>query len=532
MIPRIFHQIWVGPAPFPDDFARYQQTWLDLNAGWELRFWTEENLPQDVRWPEVHDRMRIPAERSDILRLEILWRHGGVYLDADFECRQPLDPLIGDVDFFAAYLKPDRVNNAIVGAVPGHPIVDRALRELRPQAAYGLDKTYSGPLFLDALLKEYPDVTIFEPELFYPTTPEERERAVAVHHMARSWKDDVELKKTAAIAERRLHRLRRELARAERRRQIAERAAVELEAAQALRPERALLVRTPREALVFLKMRLYAPVAHRGRRRRKQLEERGLALRRLARARAAARPHLRPPAPSCAVLAIPRVFHRIQLGPPPDAVEELRLRGLWERWNPKWSTRVWTEETLPSGMRPEAYERLRSPRERSQIIRLELLARHGGVCVDGDMECRRPLEPLLEGASLVAAVTPTGIVDGALIGAVPGHRAIDDALARLQPRSFWSGGRGLPHPLLDAEALVAAPDAVVLPAEAFPPADAAGDDAVAIRHTPQDEDGRGWAAVLEAEAEVAELKRRVAAALAAADAAEARLDAARTHDSR
>lgn len=211
MIPKILHHIWVGPDPFPAEFERYRKTWQLHHPAWELRLWTEENLPGDLRRREVYDKLRVPAERSDILRLELLYRYGGVYVDTDVECQRPLDPLIEGLDFFTAYLKPGRVNNAVIGSIPEHPIVGRALDDLSPREFYGYDKSAAGPLFFDELMKRYPDATVFPPEVFYPKDPAERRDAVTVHHVARSWKDDAGFRKAALLAEERL-----DLARAER----------------------------------------------------------------------------------------------------------------------------------------------------------------------------------------------------------------------------------------------------------------------------------------------------------------------------
>jgi mannosyltransferase OCH1-like enzyme len=227
VIPRILHQVWLGPKRLPDEFADYRETWRRHHPSWQLRLWTEDNLPADLRRPEVYERLRVPAERSDILRLEVLYRDGGVYVDTDFECRGPLDDLIEGLDFFAAYLKPGRANNAVIGAVPGHPILDRALDEVRPVDSYGYDKHAAGPLFLDALLKDYPDVTIFDPPVFYPATPAEREQAVAIHHAARSWKDAEGFRQAALRAEARLARAQKELE-AERKRHEKTRRALEI----------------------------------------------------------------------------------------------------------------------------------------------------------------------------------------------------------------------------------------------------------------------------------------------------------------
>lgn len=218
MIPRIFHQIWVGPSALPDEYGEYQQSWLEHHPGWELRLWTEDNLPDEPARPEVRDKLRAPAERSDILRLDVLHRFGGVYIDTDFECRRSIEPLIEGLDFFTAYLKPDRINNAIIGAAPGHAFLRRALDELRPREFHGYDKDATGPSFLNNLIRQYPELKIFEAELFYPNTATEKRRAYAVHHAGRSWQDSaflqekiLQLKKEVAEgneAKRRLEKTR------------------------------------------------------------------------------------------------------------------------------------------------------------------------------------------------------------------------------------------------------------------------------------------------------------------------------------
>jgi len=218
-IPRVFHQIWVGSAPFPEEYLRYQQTWLEHHPGWRLELWTEESLPDDLVRKEAYERLRQPAERSDIVRLELLERHGGIYLDADFECRRSLEPLLADVEFFVAELKPSRVNNAIIGSVPHHPLLQRAIREVRPRETWGLvDKAGTGPVFLNRLIGDFPDVTVFDWPLFYPRTPDEENAAYAVHKHARSWQDAEGFRKHAEKLERRWTEALDDIARLERER--------------------------------------------------------------------------------------------------------------------------------------------------------------------------------------------------------------------------------------------------------------------------------------------------------------------------
>jgi mannosyltransferase OCH1-like enzyme len=214
LIPRIFHQIWVGPDPFPDEFAAYQETWLEHHPGWELRFWTEETFPKpdDLRRPEAAEKLRAPWERGDIFRLEILWREGGVHVDTDFECRRSIEPLIEEAELFIGYRKPGRVNGALMGSIPGHPLLERGLEEIRPRTSYGMQmgagdanvKDETGPQFLDNLLLGRPEVLFVEPELLYPRTQEQMEAAYAIHHRARAWKDSEGLRASLLKAEKRL----------------------------------------------------------------------------------------------------------------------------------------------------------------------------------------------------------------------------------------------------------------------------------------------------------------------------------------
>lgn len=203
------HQVWVGPDPLPDDFAAYRETWIRHHPGWEHHLWTEGNLPEGFRRPEVYERLRSPVERSDILRYELLWRFGGVYVDTDFECHRPVDPLLEGHDFVIAPLKPNGwVNNAFMGAVPEHPIIDRCLLELRPREFYGYDKKGTGPRFLDTVVKSSEGVTLLTSTLFYQLTPQQLEDAVATHHAAGSWKTMDSYRDAVKLAEQRNFQLR------------------------------------------------------------------------------------------------------------------------------------------------------------------------------------------------------------------------------------------------------------------------------------------------------------------------------------
>src|SRR5918995_5395738 len=216
MIPRTIHHIWIGPDPLPGDQRPWIKSWKRHHPKWEHRLWTEDNLPEDPIRPEIAECLRAPVERADILRLEILYRYGGVYLDTDLECLRPVDEVLGDEDFVGVCHKPGRITNTAIASVPSHPLLERALDEVNPMDMYWTAaserlKEVAGPLLLERLVGDY-DVKLLEPPVFFPSTPEEREGAVAVHHMARVWHNTTTLRAAMLRAEKRLEQTKAKLA--------------------------------------------------------------------------------------------------------------------------------------------------------------------------------------------------------------------------------------------------------------------------------------------------------------------------------
>lgn len=95
-IPRQIHQIWLGPRAgrFDDTLASAVNKWRDygLHLGYEHRLWTEADIaelkpsmrPQNAALVERFIATHAYHAASDILRLELLLIHGGVYVDCDF----------------------------------------------------------------------------------------------------------------------------------------------------------------------------------------------------------------------------------------------------------------------------------------------------------------------------------------------------------------------------------------------------------------------------------------------------------------
>lgn len=212
-IPKIIHQIWVGPNTPPEHFKKWQESILMLHPDWEYKLWTDKDVAQLKMINQRHyDAETNYGAKADILRLELLNQFGGAYIDIDFEFLKPLDPLHYLCDFYIGFFqviylrKTPRINNGILAASPGHPIVKTLITEIgKNRDQYGDLTSWSGilerngPDFVTRVLHTYlPQLNganiILPANYFYPwsgnrkhlqlyTQPE----TLAIHYFASSW---------------------------------------------------------------------------------------------------------------------------------------------------------------------------------------------------------------------------------------------------------------------------------------------------------------------------------------------------------
>jgi mannosyltransferase OCH1-like enzyme len=75
---------------------------------------------------------RSPRQASDVIRYNILYQYGGVYLDLDFEPLKSIEPLLHGVEAFVVHENKDFVCNGIYGAIPGHSLSELLVLQLEP----------------------------------------------------------------------------------------------------------------------------------------------------------------------------------------------------------------------------------------------------------------------------------------------------------------------------------------------------------------------------------------------------------------
>jgi len=130
-IPKLIHQIWIG-KDLPEKYAVICESWKEMNPSFEYRMWDERSSLAlgDFESRKAFARAKSLGAKSDIARYEILRRYGGIYADTDFECLRPFEGLADRCSFIVGNLfGPDPyLCNAIIGAAPGHPIIEELCR--------------------------------------------------------------------------------------------------------------------------------------------------------------------------------------------------------------------------------------------------------------------------------------------------------------------------------------------------------------------------------------------------------------------
>ena len=167
-------------GPEPEWLSRLAGTWSEHHPDWVVEEWSDDNVGElfPLYNQDVYDRAELIAPnnvgqlRSDVLRLEILARFGGVYIDSDFECCKPIDRLIEDRACFVARVDDRWINNAIIGCLPGDPFIAALVSDLADNVKRNSGfkpNRMTGPQYLTKVFNAGDfDVDVLPAELFYP----------------------------------------------------------------------------------------------------------------------------------------------------------------------------------------------------------------------------------------------------------------------------------------------------------------------------------------------------------------------------
>ena len=199
-IPKIIHQIWLGSNPKPLPWIKTVKDFCKA-YGYKYMIWSEASI-EALGLDEIPGLRSVFAEqkelagKADIIRLLVLYKFGGVYIDADTVIMKSAKfhafleankaavffgwedlPLkrsikIGKID---GVYKKRLVANGLIGSIPKHAFIrtlfERIVANAKGEAGEDAWKQV-GPLFVTRVYEStrdwYPDVHVYPMKYFYP----------------------------------------------------------------------------------------------------------------------------------------------------------------------------------------------------------------------------------------------------------------------------------------------------------------------------------------------------------------------------
>lgn len=148
----IVHMIWLG-SDLPEKYRGNIRTYE--SHGYKVKLWTEPM--KGMRHIKLFNAMKTWAGKADILRLEILYKYGGIYTDTDSRMLAPL-PITSDLVCMTS--ASGYIANETIYAKKRHPALKQALDSLEDNLDTLLDRgmcniweicgaTYITPIFVN-----------------------------------------------------------------------------------------------------------------------------------------------------------------------------------------------------------------------------------------------------------------------------------------------------------------------------------------------------------------------------------------------
>jgi hypothetical protein len=180
LIPHKIHQVWVGPDTPPWSMLN---TWPEINPDFEYKLWRESDIEAlDLTNRALYDALiaeGLYSGAADVVRTEIVFQEGGVYVDADTIAMHPLaDAPFMDSGFWIVEEhrdpQPWLVSPAVLGAESRSKPLGAVIESLStipvPLPPWSATWVQTGPVRYTHVLRHREDVTYVDPGHFYTRT--------------------------------------------------------------------------------------------------------------------------------------------------------------------------------------------------------------------------------------------------------------------------------------------------------------------------------------------------------------------------
>jgi len=206
-IPKIIHYCWFGPKPIPELELRCIESWKKFLPDYEFNFWNEKtyNLEKSNRYVKGAYQSKYFAFVTDYVRLDVMNKFGGVYLDTDIELLSSIDSFL-DNEAFTGFENKTSVAAGIIGCKKGNVVIQQMLEHYDSIEFIDSNNNFNITTICSVLMNfiekegfEYrnsnqnlKNIRIYERENFYPKKMNDgsyrvTNKAISIHHYSGSW---------------------------------------------------------------------------------------------------------------------------------------------------------------------------------------------------------------------------------------------------------------------------------------------------------------------------------------------------------
>lgn len=213
-IPKVIHYCWFGKKPVPERNQRYMESWKKYCPDYEIIEWNETNydVHKNQYMGQAYDTGKY-GYVPDYARIDILYEHGGIYLDTDVELIRNIDELLY-LQAFASFEEYPTVNfGGGSGSIKGLPVLKNIL-DFRENAQFVYsDGNYNtttcgyfetvplqrAGLKPDGTIQNINGLTVLSSEYFHPKSSvtgitDVTENTYGVHQFSWSWVNEQQMK--------------------------------------------------------------------------------------------------------------------------------------------------------------------------------------------------------------------------------------------------------------------------------------------------------------------------------------------------
>lgn len=210
MIPKTIHYFWFGGEKKPDIFYKCLSSWRKYAPDFSIKEWNEHNF--DINfclYSAQAYQAKMYAFVSDAARYQVLYEHGGIYLDTDVEILRPLDLLLDNQLFMGFEDESSVAPGLIIGTVPKDKVIWELCKEYESRSFLdenGLPDKTTVCQITSVLLKKYGFIldgsfqrqenrTLYPQNYFCPLDFKTGKIEITLntftlHHYAATWHDD------------------------------------------------------------------------------------------------------------------------------------------------------------------------------------------------------------------------------------------------------------------------------------------------------------------------------------------------------